>query len=86
MAVLKSLLQTTIPVQASRFNLDDSVEDTIDEVEIYDVCAAKLLGFIHMQLIKNIIDPEHPNTLEQLRIVNIDDIHVNREKVCEAFV
>jgi metal-sulfur cluster biosynthetic enzyme len=43
---------------------DDDVADPIDALEVYD-------------LIKNIMDPEHPNTLEELRVVNADDIIVD---------
>lgn len=44
-------------------SFDDSVVDEIDAVEVYD-------------LIKNINDPEHPVTLEQLQVVRPEHIHV----------
>ena len=43
---------------------EDSVVDPIDSREIFD-------------LIRNINDPEHPLTLEQLDVVKLDDISVN---------
>ena len=46
---------------------DDNYEDPIDKYEIYD-------------LIKNIKDPEHPLTLEQINIVNEEDIIVDNNK------
>lgn len=45
-------------------DLDDNVEDQVDEREIFD-------------LIKNIKDPEHPLTLEELNVVREDQIHVD---------
>jgi hypothetical protein len=44
---------------------DDNVTDDFDEREIFD-------------LIRNINDPEHPLTLEQLDVVKIEDVQVNR--------
>jgi metal-sulfur cluster biosynthetic enzyme len=46
---------------------DDNYEDPIDKYEIYD-------------LIKNIKDPEHPLTLEQINVVNEEDIIVDNNK------
>jgi hypothetical protein len=42
---------------------DDNVTDDFDEREIFD-------------LIRNINDPEHPLTLEQLDVVKIEDVKV----------
>ena len=42
---------------------DDNVADDFDEREIFD-------------LIRNINDPEHPLTLEQLDVVKIEDVKV----------
>lgn len=47
-------------------------EDTIDIEEIYDI-------------IKNINDPEHPLTLEQLNVVSKDLISIERNKVLVFF-
>lgn len=40
-------------------NLDENVEDAIDAWEVFE----------H---IRNINDPEHPNTLEQLKVANLE--------------
>lgn len=46
---------------------DDDIEDLVDVREIFD-------------LIRDINDPEHPLTLEQLNVVTEDQITVNRDK------
>ena len=46
---------------------DDKIEDPIDKYEIYN-------------LIKNIKDPEHPLTLEEINVVNEDDIEIDNNK------
>ncbi len=46
---------------------DDNIEDPIDKYEIYN-------------LIKNIKDPEHPLTLEEINVVNEDDIEIDNNK------
>ena len=43
---------------------DDNIEDEIDIYEIFD-------------LIRTIIDPEHPYNLEELNIISLDDIIVD---------
>ncbi|KTW29677.1 hypothetical protein T552_00886 [Pneumocystis carinii B80] len=43
-------------------------ENIIDKQEIYDLLA-------------NIMDPEHPLTLEQLAVVNFDDIYLEKEEI-----
>ncbi|KAG5513676.1 hypothetical protein PMAC_000714 [Pneumocystis sp. 'macacae'] len=57
-------------------NFFDEIKDTkkknfqievIDKQEIYDLLA-------------NITDPEHPLTLEQLAVVNLDDIHLQNDE------
>ncbi|KAJ3741708.1 hypothetical protein DFH05DRAFT_1502268 [Lentinula detonsa] len=50
--------------------LDEDEEEAIDQDEIFD-------------LIKNIYDPEHPNTLEELHVVSAPQIDIaeNRVKV-----
>lgn len=52
--------------QLSERDYDDSVEDPIDSREIFD-------------LVKDIKDPEHPLTLEELNVVREDQINVNLE-------
>ncbi|XP_028157157.1 MIP18 family protein galla-2 [Ostrinia nubilalis] len=47
--------------------LDEDMEDEFDEREIYD-------------LIRNINDPEHPLTLEDLRVVEESNIVVNNKE------
>ena len=47
--------------------LDDDVADPIDELELFD-------------MLRNINDPEHPLTLEQLNVVTIDSVTVDDEK------
>ncbi|KAK4218843.1 hypothetical protein QBC37DRAFT_179334 [Rhypophila decipiens] len=47
---------------------EEYVEEPIDEQEIYD-------------LISSISDPEHPNTLGQLSVVNLPDIHITPSPV-----
>ena len=46
---------------------DDNIEDPIDKYEIYN-------------LIKNIKDPEHPLTLEEINVVDEDDIEIDNNK------
>ena len=46
---------------------DDDIEDPVDVREIFD-------------LIRDINDPEHPLTLEQLNVVTEDQITVNEAK------
>ena len=43
---------------------DDKITDEVDIYEIFD-------------LIRNIIDPEHPYNLEELNIISLDDIIVD---------
>lgn len=47
--------------------MDPEVEDSIDCQEIFE-------------LIKDLPDPEHPLTLEQLNVVNLEDIRVDPER------
>ncbi|XP_073973138.1 MIP18 family protein galla-2 [Rhodnius prolixus] len=46
---------------------DEDVVDEFDEREVFD-------------LIRNINDPEHPLTLEELNVVDLNNIKVNNEK------
>ena len=46
---------------------DPEKEDLVDKYEIYEI-------------IRNINDPEHPLTLEQINVVNVDNIYVDNEK------
>ena len=50
--------------ESSETDWEDSVTDPIDEREVFD-------------LVRNINDPEHPLTLEQLDVVKINDIFVD---------
>ena len=45
---------------------NDEIEDVLDKYEIFDI-------------IRNIYDPEHPLTLEQINVVNLDDIFIDNE-------
>lgn len=69
---------------SSRYNLDDSIPDPIDDMEIYTVNVSHC-HVRYVQLIKDIYDPEHPSTLEQLHIVSIEDIKVDNNKVCAVY-
>jgi len=51
---------------------DDSITDDIDSREIFD-------------LIRNIKDPEHPLTLEQLNVVSEDNISIDKNAVVVKF-
>ncbi len=44
---------------------DVNVEDEIDEIEVFD-------------LIRFLPDPEHPLTLEELSVVNLEDIKIDK--------
>jgi len=46
---------------------DNEVADDIDELEVFD-------------MIRNIEDPEHPLSLEQLRVVSLEQVKVNNQK------
>lgn len=52
--------------QLSEVDFDDSISDPIDAREIFD-------------LVKDIKDPEHPLTLEELNVVREDQISVDLE-------
>lgn len=52
--------------------MDESVTDVFDELEIFD-------------LIKNINDPEHPLTLEQLNVVQLKQITLNQNIITVEF-
>jgi len=58
------LHQTVDERQISDSDWEDSIPDPVDAREIFD-------------LIRNINDPEHPLSLEQLDVVKIDDVAVN---------
>lgn len=53
-------------------NLFDDFEEKIDKQEIFD-------------LISGLLDPEHPLTLAELSIVNIDDIEINYDLTGHSF-
>lgn len=54
--------------------MDPSQEDPIDQLE-----GRPLINPV-FDLIRNIEDPEHPLTLEQLRVVSLDQVTVNNSK------
>jgi len=58
------LHQTAEKRQSSDLDWEESIPDPVDDREIFD-------------LIRNINDPEHPLSLEQLDVVKIDDVDVN---------
>ena len=47
--------------------IDEDTEEQVDSEEIF-------------QLIRHLNDPEHPLTLEQLNVAQLDKIHVDNEK------
>lgn len=49
--------------------LNDEIVDEVDSREIFD-------------LIRNIKDPEHPLTLEELNVVSVEDSHVDLQTRC----
>lgn len=52
-------------------DFDDNIEDLMDEREIFDI-------------IRNLQDPEHPLTLEELNVLDIDSVKLdNRKNLCE---
>ena len=55
------------PLEVQRNEADEDMRDPIDALEVY-------------QMLKDIKDPEHPNTLEQLRVMEPGNISVNEEK------
>lgn len=55
-------------LQRKENELNDSIEDTVDNLEIYDI-------------VRTINDPEHPLTLEQLNIVSPESIIVERNQI-----
>ncbi|KNC87409.1 hypothetical protein SARC_00499 [Sphaeroforma arctica JP610] len=55
----------------SHADYDDEVEDVIDEREIFDI-------------IRMITDPEHPNSLEELGVTNLEHIEIDLASKCVA--
>ena len=53
------------------FNYDEGIVDVIDEQEIYD-------------LIKGINDPEHPLSIESLRVVQLSDVHIQNTELIQG--
>ena len=47
--------------------MDSEIEDDIDNQEVFD-------------MIRHITDPEHPNTLEDLAVLNLEDIFVRLDR------
>lgn len=60
------------PRQPHPSDNDDSVEDQIDAREVFD----------H---VRGIRDPEHPNTLEQLSVVTVENLRVTEDSVTVFF-
>ena len=58
------LYDTLAPRQALDVDFDESVRDPFDDREVFD-------------LIRDLNDPEHPLTLEQLNVVELDKVHVD---------
>ncbi|TFK72144.1 FAM96B protein [Pluteus cervinus] len=56
--------------------IDEKVETHDDTDEVEPIDAEEIYG-----LIRTIYDPEHPNTLEELRIVSLPQINVNKNHV-----
>ena len=52
---------------------DDSIEDLIDSQEVFD-------------LIKNINDPEHPVSLEQLNVVRPEHIYISSDSMVKSIL
>jgi metal-sulfur cluster biosynthetic enzyme len=50
----------------ARLRYDDGVPDPFDPLEVFE-------------MIRTIMDPEHPLTLEQLQVARLADIHVDNE-------
>lgn len=58
--------------QLSETDFDNNYEDIIDEREVFDI-------------IRNLQDPEHPLTLEELNVVDIESIKVdNKNLLCKV--
>ncbi|EGC37475.1 hypothetical protein DICPUDRAFT_30280 [Dictyostelium purpureum] len=54
-------------LMSSRYSLGEDELDPFDEEEIFD-------------LVRNITDPEHPLTLEQLNVVRVENINIDIKK------
>eukprot|EP01134_Creolimax_fragrantissima_P004411 CFRG4411T1 len=61
-----TVFQATGSRNSSEADYDDSVEDAIDEREIFDI-------------VRCITDPEHPNSLEELGVTNLEHIQIDPE-------
>jgi len=55
--------------EITRDEKDDDVEDAIDEREIFD-------------LLRDINDPEHPMSLEELNVIQMENIEVDHNNSC----
>jgi len=71
---IKNIDQETMK-KRKQDELNPDIEDEIDEIE-------SNYQFYHLvyDLIKNINDPEHPLTLEQLNIVSVPQIKIDHDK------
>ena len=63
LVVSNQIVQIKVLISNKIVLQDDNVTDDFDEREVFD-------------LIRNINDPEHPYTLEQLDVVKIQDVKV----------
>ncbi|RKP17938.1 hypothetical protein ROZALSC1DRAFT_15761 [Rozella allomycis CSF55] len=67
-----TIFDTTHSFKPRSSDFDESIHDLIDEEEIFE-------------LIRNINDPEHPLTLEQLNVVQIQHINITNDFVLVEF-
>jgi metal-sulfur cluster biosynthetic enzyme len=55
----------------SEADFNNNIEDELDEREIFD-------------MIRNIQDPEHPLTLEDLNVLDIESVTLDNDSVCKV--
>ena len=70
LVVSNQIVQIKVLISNKIVLQDDNVTDDFDEREVFD-------------LIRNINDPEHPYTLEQLDVVKIQDVKVRNDSPFE---
>ncbi|KAJ6814099.1 protein AE7 [Iris pallida] len=63
-------------VRSTPANTDENAEEPIDQLEIFDIL------FMHYFHVRDIKDPEHPYSLEELKVVTEDSIEVNDKQSC----
>ncbi|XWS28324.1 hypothetical protein CRYUN_Cryun25bG0058600 [Craigia yunnanensis] len=59
---------------------DEYAVDPIDQQEIFDILVLLFLVMNSFSLCKDIKDPEHPYTLEELKVITEDAIDVDNER------